>query len=242
MSADGPVLEIRELRAGYGKKDVLHDIGLEVRAHECFSVIGANTAGKSTLLRCISGLILPRAGRISFMGDLVSGLDSWKLAGLGIGHVPEGRHVFPALTVEENLRTGLLALTREARKNWHERIGKMYAMFPVLGDRRKQLAGSLSGGEQQMLAIARVLISEPRFLLLDEPSHGLAPLIVDQIHELIVGLRDAGLTILLVEQNASLALSISNRAMVLERGVAVLVGDAKEVKDDPRVREAYLGI
>jgi branched-chain amino acid transport system ATP-binding protein len=234
------LLEIRDLHVSYGKVEVLHGISLDVADGEIVALLGSNGAGKTTTLRAISGLIRPRAGQIVMAGKPLTDLRTHQIVALGLGHVPEGRRMFGALTVEENLRLGgylirgdVVAL--EARK------AKLYETFPRLGERREQLAGTLSGGEQQMLAIARALMLRPRLVVLDEPSMGLAPNLVRAIFGMITSIRDEGASVLLVEQNARQALRIAQRAYVLESGRIALSGPAAELVRDSRVRAAYLG-
>jgi branched-chain amino acid transport system ATP-binding protein len=235
-----PLLKVAELSVGYGDLPVLHDIDLEVQAGEVLSVLGPNGAGKTTLLRAIAGELPPTAGTVSFDGDVITGRAPEKVVPLGLALVPEGRKLFPRLTIEENLRLG--AYHRTARRRTDETFAEMLEMFPVLADRRDQLAGSLSGGEQQMCAIARGLMARPRLLMLDEPSLGLAPVIVDQVFELVRTLAAGGLTVLLVEQNVGEALALSTRGCVLENGRLVMTGTSQELLADDGLRSAYLGI
>lgn len=206
---------------------------------EIVSLVGANGAGKSTTLRALSGVVRPSTGNIAYDGKSVAGLPSHRIARLGIAHVPEGRGVFANMTVRENLEMG--AYTRSSRKEVRESFERVFGLFPRLAERREQLAETLSGGEQQMLAIGRGLVQHPGLLLLDEPSMGLSPLLVSEIFRMIVEINKAGTTILLVEQNASMALAVANRAYVLETGEIVLEGKASELREDPKVRAAYLG-
>jgi branched-chain amino acid transport system ATP-binding protein len=235
-----PLLDIKDLSAGYDAGNVLHHIGLNVARGEFVCVIGANTAGKSTLLRAISGLVPNRSGRISFDGHDLTRLPAHKVPGLGIAHVPEGRHVFSGMTIEENLMLGAFSI--RTSKNLGERREQMLGIFPRLRERLSQLAGTLSGGEQQMLVLARALIMNPKLLLLDEPSHGLAPKIVDELHETLQKINATGTAILLVEQNTVLALSVATRGYVLESGEIVLAASSGDLRSNDRVRTAYLGL
>lgn len=236
---DTPLLSIRNLHAGYDGVDVLHDVTLEVNAGEFVCVIGANTAGKSTLLRTISGLVAAR-GAIGLDGVELVGRPAHLIPGLGVAHVPEGRHVFPEMTVDENVMLGAYAV-RNAR-DLTARRERVLEMFPRLRERLTQAAGTLSGGEQQMVAIGRALMLSPRLLLLDEPSHGLAPKVVDELHDAFVAVSKTGTTILLVEQNTALALSVAGRGYVLEAGRIVLAGASDELAGNDAVRSAYLGL
>lgn len=231
-------LEVQALETGYGKAQVLFGVDLEVEAGELVALLGANGAGKTTLLRALSGLLRPWKGSVLLGGKDLRGLSPARRARLGLGHVPEGRQLFPLMTVEENLRLGAAFLAPGREKEGYERV---YALFPRLAERRRQLAGTLSGGEQQMLAIGRALMQNPRILLMDEPSMGLAPVLVDFIFEIIQKLNREGRTILLVEQNARLALQIAHRGYVLATGEITLSGPAKELAENPEVQKAYLG-
>ncbi|WP_442970657.1 ABC transporter ATP-binding protein [Roseomonas sp. USHLN139] len=235
-----PLLEISGLSARYDAGEVLQDISLTMHPQEFLCIIGANTAGKSTLLRCISRLVPRARGSIRFHGQELMGQPAHAIPGLGIAHVPEGRHVFPAMTVEENLCLGAFAIRQ--RPGLTGRLEAVYALFPRLAERRRQRAGTLSGGEQQMVAIGRAMMLEPRLLILDEPSHGLAPIIVEELHRALVDIHARGTSVLLVEQNTALALSVAGRGYVLEAGRVVLEGPARSLAQDPRVREAYLGL
>lgn len=232
------MLHIKKLRAGYGKVDVLHGISLEVNASECVALVGANGAGKSTTLKCICGLIETRSGTIEFEGKSINGLPGHKIVRLGITMCPEGRQVFPEMSVLENLEMG--AHTRADSKQRAD-LEEMLDLFPVLRDRARQRAGTLSGGEQEMLAIARALMSRPKLCIFDEPSLGLAPKIVQEVEQTIARIKAMGTTILLVEQNASMALRLSDRAYVFEAGEIVLQGTGQELQDHPEVSKAYLG-
>jgi branched-chain amino acid transport system ATP-binding protein len=233
------VLELREVEVAYGNIRALKGISLMVGEGELVTLIGANGAGKSTTLKTISGLLRPKAGTLLYRDHTLDRLHPHQIVALGISHCPEGRHLFGRLTVTENLRLG--AVQRRDREEVPRDIEHVYKLFPVLKDRRAQLAGTLSGGEQQMLAIGRAMMSRPRLLLLDEPSLGLAPILVGLIFETIQQLKREGTTILLVEQNARLALDIADRAYVLETGRVTLQGPATELKHNPQVEHTYLG-
>ena len=234
------LLSVSGLRVGYGKVEALHGIDLTVGSGELVALLGSNGAGKTTTLRALSGLEPVRAGTVTFDGAVISGLPGHRIAALGLAHVPERRRLFAPLTVEENLRLGGYLIRRQTAEI-KSRIDEMYALFPRLLERRQQLAGTLSGGEQQMVAIARALILRPKLLVLDEPSMGLAPLIVRSIFTIIRRLRDEGMGILLVEQNARQTLKIADRAYVLESGSIILSGNAAQLAADARVQAAYLG-
>jgi branched-chain amino acid transport system ATP-binding protein len=234
------VLEVERLAAGYAGMEVLRDISLRVDTGEIVSLLGANGAGKSTLLRSLSGLIPPSRGAIRLDGHDISHVPAHQRVALGLVQVPEGRHILANLTVRENLRLGAF-IHRRDRGYLEESEAQAYSLFPILRERAQQPAGLLSGGEQQMLALARALMSRPRVLLLDEPSLGLAPQVVAQIFGVVRRLRDDGMPILLVEQNARKALEIADRGVVLRRGQIVLAGPANELRDNPAVQHAYLG-
>jgi branched-chain amino acid transport system ATP-binding protein len=234
------MLKIENLVVNYGAIKAIKGINVEVKQGEIVTLIGANGAGKSTILRAISSILKPASGKILFDGKDIAGMPPHKIVELGVSQAPEGRMIFSNLTVQENLDMG--AYTRKDKDNIKYDLELIFKLFPRLQERLKQPGGTLSGGEQQMLAISRALMSKPKLLLLDEPSLGIAPILVKQIFEKIKTLKDAtGLTILLVEQNANLALSISNYAYVLETGDIKLEGDAKELASNPEVRKAYLG-
>jgi branched-chain amino acid transport system ATP-binding protein len=239
MSA-APLLEIRDLRAGYTEIEVLHGIDLTVADGEFVCIIGANTAGKSTILRAISRLVPRVSGTLRFGATDLTARASHEIPTLGIAHVPEGRQIFPDMTVEENLLMG--AFTARNASDLSERMQDVVALFPRLQERREQLAGTLSGGEQQMVAVGRALMLKPKLLLLDEPSHGLAPKVVEEMHEAFVKIHSRGTSILLVEQNVGLALDIATRGYVLESGRITLEGAAAELHENPAIRAAYLGI
>jgi len=237
------LLEISELCARYGSIEALQGVSLEVRAGEMVALIGANGAGKSTLLRTITGLLLPTGGRVRLDGRDLTGRSPEEILRAGIALVPERRRVFAGLTVLDNLHLGGYALPRgrEFRRRLEHGVEEAYRLFPVLRQRRDQLAGTLSGGEQQMLAIGRALMSRPRLLLCDEPSLGLAPLVVHEIMRLLAMLRDTGTTVLLVEQNARMALRAADRAYVLEAGRVALAGTGAALLEDDQLKVAYLG-
>lgn len=234
-----PVIKLQDIETFYGEIRALKGVSLEVQAGEIVTLIGSNGAGKTTTLRTISGQLKPRNGKIYFKDQSIEKIPPHEIAALGIAHVPEGRKIFPRLTVEENLEMGAFRITDNARIR--QNMKKAFDLFPRLEERRKQKGGTLSGGEQQMLAMARALMSDPIILLLDEPSMGLAPLLVDHIFQVIKDLNEAGMTILLVEQNALKALKIANRGYVLQTGTVVLSGPGKELLNNELVKEAYLG-
>jgi branched-chain amino acid transport system ATP-binding protein len=233
------VLSVEKLTSAYGRIEVLHAVSLDVGRGQIVALIGANGAGKTTLLRAISGVQPITAGRVLLDGERVEKLPPHARVARGIVQVPEGRQLFAPLSVIDNLRLG--AWTQRATRS-DLTLGRVFELFPVLHPLRHALAGTLSGGQQQMLAIGRALMGKPRLLLLDEPSMGLAPIIVDQILDVIRALKHEGLTVLLVEQNAHAALAITDRAYVLETGKVMLTGTAAEIRNDRRVREAYLGV
>jgi branched-chain amino acid transport system ATP-binding protein len=234
------MLEIKNLAVNYGAISALHGISLSVPGGQIVTLIGANGAGKTTTLKTISGLLKPASGEIVYEGHNIAGLPPHLIVLQGISQSPEGRMIFANLTVHENLQLG--AYLQKNRETVRRELDRVFALFPRLKEREKQIAGTLSGGEQQMLAIGRALMSRPRLLLLDEPSLGLAPLLVKTIFEKIVEInREQGLTILLVEQNANLALEISHFAYVLETGKVVLQGSSMELRENPKVKSAYLG-
>ena len=234
-----PLLSIRELRSSYGAIEALHGVSLDVYPGEVVSLLGANGAGKTTTLMCISGIQPCEAKTLSFVGKDLRALPAHLRVPLGLAHVPEGRRIFPHLTVRDNMMLG--AYLRTDLSSINATAERVYDLFPILKERRNQLGGTLSGGEQQMLAIGRALMSEPRMLLLDEPSMGIAPLLVQKIFETLRDLHRQGMTMLLIEQNAHLALKLSQRAYVLETGSITLMGQASDLRADPRVQEAYLG-
>ena len=238
-SASQPLLRVSAVDSWYGHVQCLHGVSLEVLPGQLVALVGSNGAGKTTVLKTISGLQPARHGGVEFDGRALGDLPAYRRVGLGIAHCPEGRCVFGDLSVDENLRLG--GQTRSAA-DVERGLQRMYTMFPVLADKRAQMSGLLSGGQQQMLAIGRALMSQPRLLLLDEPSMGLAPLIVEEVFSIIAGLRREGMTILLVEQNAHEALPLADRAYVLESGRVVHNGAGADLMNDPMVREAYLGL
>jgi branched-chain amino acid transport system ATP-binding protein len=234
------MLEVRSVTAGYGAFTALWDVSLSVAAGEAVAVVGPNGAGKTTLLRVISGLVATRSGELAFEGERLTGRPAYEVVAHGIAHVPEGRRLFPALTVVDNLRMG--AYLPAARRRFQESVERVYALFPVLAERRHQRAGSLSGGEQQMLALGRALMSRPKLILLDEPSMGLAPVMVLRLFELIRRVRDEGYTILVVEQNVRQVLKIVDRAYLLEVGRIKMEGRAADLAEEEFVRKAYVGL
>jgi branched-chain amino acid transport system ATP-binding protein len=231
------MLQLHDVHVRYGAVGALKGIDLEINEGEIVTLLGANGAGKTTTLRTISGLLRPWQGEVHFEGERIDGAAAHDVVSVGIGHVPEGRRVFPRMSVIENLQMGAYRFGRADKAD----MERVFHLFPRLKERRTQDGGTLSGGEQQMLAIGRAMMGRPRLLLLDEPSMGLAPLIVEQIFEIIKEINSQGTTILLVEQNASQALSIAQRGYVLETGEIVMTDDAAKLLVDPRVREAYLG-
>lgn len=233
------LLVIEDLRAGYGRIDVLHGISLAVPEGQIVTIIGANGAGKTTTLLAISGIVRPRQGRIVFAGQPIERLRPFEIVRAGISQSPEGRKIFPRMSVLENLQMG--AYTRNDKAGIQRDIDHAYELFPVLKERRQQLGGTLSGGEQQMLAVARALMARPKLLLLDEPSLGLAPLIVLKIFEVVRRLNAEGIAVLLVEQNARQALKLAHRGYVLETGAITISGSGQELLHDERVQDAYLG-
>ncbi|MDE3840023.1 ABC transporter ATP-binding protein [Bacillus methanolicus] len=233
------MLKVDGINVYYGNIQALKGVSLKIHQGEIVTLIGANGAGKSTLLKAISGLLKPKQGDILFGGQSISGKPAQTIVKLGISHVPEGRRVFSNMSVEENLELG--AFLRKDKQGIQEDFKKVYELFPRLYERRKQQAGTLSGGEQQMLAMGRALMARPKLLLLDEPSMGLAPLLVKTIFRIIEEINSNGTTILLVEQNAHMALSIAHRAYVIETGRVVLSGSAKELNESDQIRMAYLG-
>lgn len=238
-----PLLELKHLKLSYGGIAAVKGIDFYINAGELVTVIGANGAGKTTTLKVIAGLLKPSAGSIQFLGHAIGGRPPYELAELGIGLVPEGRGVFARMTILENLQMGAyIRQGSQSAKSIDRDLEGVLATFPRLRERLSQLAGTLSGGEQQMVAIARAMMAKPKLLLLDEPSMGLAPLMVETIFEVIQKLNQQGMTILLVEQNARLALSMADRAYVMESGAITLSGSADQLFNDDRVREAYLGV
>ncbi|MDR3682677.1 MAG: ABC transporter ATP-binding protein [Geothrix sp.] len=234
------MLSVKNLKVTYGNIAAISDVSFEVPEGKIVCLIGANGAGKTTTLRAVSGLVTPSGGSVTFKGMDITNTPAHKLVGMGISHVPEGRRIFPVLTVKENLE--LAAWTLKDKAEVKRRMDEVFEMFPRIRDRIGQLGGTLSGGEQQMLAVARAMIIGGDILLLDEPSMGLAPVLVDEIFDKIVAINKRGTTVLLVEQNAFEALEISDFAYVLEVGYSTISGPSKEIAADSRVREAYLGV
>ncbi|MGQ9524840.1 MAG: ABC transporter ATP-binding protein [Armatimonadota bacterium] len=236
------MLRLTSVVSCYGRIVALRGVSMHVSEGEIVAIIGGNGAGKTTLLETVSGGLIPRSGVVEFLGMRVNGMSTERLVRMGISHVPQGRQLFPDMTVHENLLMGTYVRSRRQRKRaLAEELERVYAVFPRLKERSGQMAGTLSGGEQQMLAIGRALMSKPKLLLLDEPSMGLAPLVVKEIFKVISGLHKQGTTVLLVEQNARAALSVAQRGYVLETGRVVLEGTAHELARNPEVRRAYLG-
>ena len=234
------LLEVRDLALAYGDVQVLFGVSLRVEEGEIVTLLGSNGAGKTTTLRAISGLRLPRGGEVLFRGESLLSVHASRRAEMGIALVPEGRELWPMLTVRDNLELG--AYTRSARARSRANLERVFSLFPRLRKRQSQLAGSLSGGEQQMCAIGRALMSEPRLLMLDEPSLGLAPILVDQVFEIVRTLHQQGITILLVEQNLQKALEVARRGYVIETGTVKLSGKSSDLLADPAIRSAYLGL
>jgi branched-chain amino acid transport system ATP-binding protein len=234
------MLSLSGVSAGYGSFRALFDVSLDVAQGQAVGVIGPNGAGKTTLMRVISGLVPPRGGAMTLEGRPVGGLPAHRMVEQGIAHVPENRRLFPRLTVEDNLRIG--AFIPQARRHFGEELDRIYTLFPRLKERREQPAGTLSGGEQQMCAIGRALMSRPKLLLMDEPSAGLAPLIVAQVFDLVHRIRAEGLTVLIVEQNVPQVLEVVDRAYVLEVGCIKLAGSAAELKGNDLIRKSYMGL
>ena len=235
-----PLLEVRNLTSGYKNVPVLHGILIQVKRREILAVVGSNGAGKSTLLKTVSGLLHPFAGEILFDGAPIQGLEPHRIVEKGIVQVPEGRQLFSYLTVRQNLQVG--SHIQEARNRRQETLDVIFQLFPVLAERQHQMAGTLSGGEQQMLATARALMARPNLLMMDEPAWGLAPLLVHRLFETICQINQQGCTILLVEQHVHQAHSIAGRGYVLERGLVVMEGEGKQLLKDERLKESYLGI
>ncbi|OLT43194.1 branched-chain amino acid ABC transporter ATP-binding protein [Saccharomonospora sp. CUA-673] len=235
------MLTVRGLSAGYDTADVLHSIDITAREGELTVILGANGSGKTTLFRTISGIIRPRAGDIDFDGRKLPGLSADRIVKAGLAHCPEGRHLFPKMPVEKNLVLGAYVRRRD-RGRIRRQLASVYELFPVLHEKRQQPAGTLSGGQQQMVAIGRALMSDPALLILDEPSMGLAPLVTEQVLEAVAQINRGGIAVLLAEQNAQAALRIAHRGYVLAEGRVALSGDAGDLLGDETVREAYLGV
>ncbi|MFG2548859.1 ABC transporter ATP-binding protein [Streptomyces sp. NPDC048581] len=233
------LLEVEDLRVAYGKIEAVKGISFKVNAGEVVTLIGTNGAGKTTTLRTLSGLLQPLSGDIRFEGKSLKKIPAHKVVALGLAHSPEGRHIFPRMTIEDNLRLG--AFLRTDKEGIEKDIQRAYDLFPILGERRKQAAGTLSGGEQQMLAMGRALMSKPKLLMLDEPSMGLSPIMMQKIMATIQELKSQGTTILLIEQNAQAALSLADHGHVMEVGKIVLSGSGQDLLHDESVRKAYLG-
>ena len=233
------MLEVKDLEVYYGMIQALKGISFQVNEGEVIALIGANGAGKTTTLHTVSGLLTPKHGSVTFEGTEITKIPAHKIVELGMAHVPEGRRVFPRTSVMDNLLLG--AYSRKDKENIKGDLNKIFEMFPRLLERKNQLAGTLSGGEQQMLAMGRALMSRPRLLLLDEPSMGLSPRLVDQVFDTIVSINKSGTTIMLVEQNANQALRVAKRGYVIETGEIVLSDDADKLLSNPQVKEAYLG-
>ncbi|MFF3857741.1 ABC transporter ATP-binding protein [Streptomyces sp. NPDC002209] len=233
------LLEVKDLKVAYGKIEAVKGISFEVNEGEIVCLVGTNGAGKTTTLRTLSGLLKPVSGTVVFDGKPLAQVPAHKIVSLGLAHSPEGRHIFPRLTIAENLQLG--AFLRTDKDGIEKDVQRAYEMFPILGERRKQAAGTLSGGEQQMLAMGRALMSRPKLLMLDEPSMGLSPLMMQKIMATIAELKSTGTTILLVEQNAQAALSLADQAHVMEIGKIVLSGSGQELLHNEDVRKAYLG-
>ena len=233
------MLEVKDLEVYYGMIQAIKGISFEVNKGEVIALIGANGAGKTTTLHTVTGLISPKKGSIVFEGKEITKVPAHKIVSMGMAHVPEGRRVFAELSVYENLKMG--AYTRKDKGEIEESLANVYRRFPRLEERRNQMAGTLSGGEQQMLAMGRALMSRPKIILMDEPSMGLSPILVNEIFDIIRSVSESGTTVLLVEQNAKKALSIADRAYVLETGKIVLEGNAKDLLEDDSIKKAYLG-
>ena len=234
------MLELNNLTAGYGSFQALFSVNLEVKDGEAIAVIGPNGAGKTTLLRTISGMLPVQSGNLSMEGTSLKDVPPYRIIDLGIAHVPENRRLFPSMSIEDNLRMG--AFTPNARPHYEERLDFIFNLFPRLKERRSQIAGTLSGGEQQMCAIGRALMSSPKLLLMDEPSAGLAPVIVNQVFQLVQQIRDQGLTVLIVEQNIEQVLQIVDRAYLMEVGKIKISGKAGELIQSESLRKAYVGL
>lgn len=236
------MLQVEDLRVNYGQINAVKGISFEVKEKEIVTLIGSNGAGKTSTLRSISNLIGKSGGKVTFMGQDITRLKPSEIVKKGICHVPEGRHIFPFLSVEENLFMGSYANKNRDKSNYKKNLEEVYYLFPVLKERRKQMGGTLSGGEQQMLAIGRGLMLEPILIFFDEPSLGLAPILVEQIFKHIEKIRETGKTLLLVEQNARKALKIADRGYVMETGKIIFSDTAKNIANDPKLAKAYLGI
>lgn len=236
-----PLLEVKDLVISYDRVHVLNNISLHVNENELVTLIGANGAGKSSTVKAISGLVNIVNGSITFDGQDITRKSAHEIVKMGICQIPEGRQIFPDQTVQDNLILGAYTIIRKQKKKVYELIEREFERFPILGERRNQMAGTLSGGEQQMLAISRALMLSPRMILFDEPSMGLAPIMVDKVIETILDIRKSGVTIMLIEQMATIALAIADRAYILQTGTMKMEGDAKEIRSSPEVIESYLG-
>ncbi len=234
------MLKCNHIDTFYGKAQALFGVSVNVEPSEIVALVGSNGAGKTTLLKTISGLLRPASGSVMFLGKRIDGRPSYAVVELGISHIPEGRRLFPDMSVRENLEMG--AYTKRVWKHKQETLHKVCQLFPILGARQGQIAGTLSGGEQQMVALGRGLMSRPKLCLIDEPSSGLAPVMVDEIFHIIEGLRDQGIAIFLVEQNVRHTLEIADRAYVLENGQVTLEGESKQLLEEEAIRKAYLGL
>jgi branched-chain amino acid transport system ATP-binding protein len=234
------MLEVSHLNTFYGKIQALWDISLKIEEAEIVALVGANGAGKTTLLNTVTGLLKPASGSVEFLGERIEGLDSHEIVELGISHIPEGRKLFPDMTVRENLEMG--AYTKRVWKQKQEMMEQVYALFPILKIRHGQIAGTLSGGEQQMVAMGRGLMSKPKLCVIDEPSSGLAPMVVDELFSTITNLRDQGISIFLIEQNVQQTLEIADRAYVLENGSIILEGESHQLLEEELIKKAYLGL
>jgi len=234
------MLEVRDINAFYGKIQALWSVSLKVDEAQIVALVGANGAGKTTLLNTITGLLKPASGSVEFLGKRIDGLKSHVIVELGMSHIPEGRKLFPDMSVRENLEMG--AYTKRVWNQKQQILDKVYELFPILKARQRQLARTLSGGEQQMVAMGRGLMSRPRLCIVDEPSSGLAPLMVDEIFGIIQGLRDQDIAIFLIEQNVQQTLEIADRAYVLENGSVILEGESKQLLEEELIRKAYLGL
>jgi branched-chain amino acid transport system ATP-binding protein len=240
MAGGTPLLRVSHLAAGYGEVQALWDVSLEGHRGELVVMVGANGAGKTTTIRSIAGMVRTTGGTIEFQGESIRGASTSRIVAMGIGHVPEGRQLFPHMTVRENLELG--AYLPGPRRRWRQNVERVFALFPRLAQRERQLAGTLSGGEQQMCAIGRGLMTEPKLLMLDEPSQGLAPIIVEEMFATIAEVRKSGVTVLLVEQHVAQALSLADRAFVIRDGRTVGSGTGAALLADASVREAYLSV
>ncbi len=234
------MLEVSNINTFYGNIQALWDVSLDIREAELVALVGANGAGKTTLLNTISGLLPPASGQVEFLGKRIDRLQSHTIVELGMSHIPEGRKLFPDMSVRENLEMG--AYTKRVWKQKQETLDEVYQLFPILKARKGQLARTLSGGEQQMVAMGRGLMSKPRLCIIDEPSSGLAPLVVDEVFQTIQGLRGQGMAIFLIEQNVQQTLEIADRAYVLENGRIVLSGESKELLQEEMIKKAFLGL